>query len=497
MRRVTLLLLAASLFTGCGDDDGASPDSGPADAGVDAAPAPRDLGQERELTVFDYVPEGCSGTVRTPEVVEAGMGGETLGAAPTPDHVHVAIGEEASTTFAVNWHTDLATDVTQILYGLDEDAVDAADGATDEVAVRSGHTLVYETRYETLTDSLDVRIHEVHVCGLEPSTTYYYKVGGPGAWSETFDVATAPVLGSTEPWTFAASGDSRNNTAGVWQLAQRQILEAGADLHVFSGDAVNLSALQTEWDAFFEAREGDFQVQDALARIPFMVSNGNHDNLRVNYLAQFAMPQDISEGEGGQGEEWYSFDYANAHFVVLNDTVEDDATISGPEADWLRADLAAVDRDVTPWVFAVHHRNLYTCMSSHSPSGQLRTAWQPIYDEFAVDVVFQGHNHVYERSRPIRGLTATNEGVVAAEGAGGEPTFEAPGGGSGEPSGTLYFTAAAIGAPLYEVSDACPTTRAAQGVANYLMVDVDDRSITFTARNIETGAVIDELTYSK
>ena len=45
----------------------------------------------------------------------------------------------------------------------------------------------------------------------------------------------------------------------------------------------------------------------------------------------------------------------------------------------------------------MHHRNLYTCMSSHSPSGQLRTAWQPIYDEFAVDVVFQGHNHVYER----------------------------------------------------------------------------------------------------
>ncbi len=425
------------------------------------------------------------------------MGGDAVGDAPAPMHVHVGISEEAASTFNVNWRTDVGTELSEIVFGTDPDAVAAADGPTDGVEARTGHTFIYETPFLNLLEKEDVRVHEVHVCGLEPATTYYYKVGGPGHWSEVFDVATAPPVGSTDPWTFAASGDSRNNTAGVWQLAQRQILEAGADLHVFSGDAVDLGISQAQWDEFFQAADGDFEVQDALARIPFMVSNGNHDNLQINYLAQFALPQEVTAGENGQGEEWYSFDYANAHFVMLNDTVADDAVIAGAEADWLRADLEAVDRSVTPWVFVVHHRNLYTCMSTHSPNGTTRAAWQPIYDELEVDAVFQGHNHIYERSKPIRGLTDGNEGIVAAEDANGVPTFASAGSGSGGPSGTIYFTAAAVGAPLYDVSDTCETTQVATSEPNYLLVAIDDRTITITARNIESGAVIDELSYTK
>lgn len=457
----------------------------------------RDQGTPRELETLSYTPEGCTSPVSTPEVFEPAMGGEAVGDDPAPIHVHVGITEAAESTFNVNWRTDVGTELSQILFGTDEAAVDAADAPTDGVEGRTGHTFVYETPFLNLLEKEDVRVHEVHVCGLEPATTYFYKVGGPGNWSEVFDVATAPTLGSTEPWTFAASGDSRNNTAGVWQLAQRQILEAGADLHVFSGDAVDIGISQAQWDEFFTAADGDFEVQDALARIPFMVSNGNHDNLQINYLAQFALPQDVSDGEQGQGEEWYSFDYANAHFVILNDTVADDDVIAGAEADWLRADLEAVDRSVTPWVFAIHHRNLYTCMSSHSPNGTTRAAWQPIYDELEVDAVFQGHNHIYERSKPIRGLTDGNEGIVAAEGANGVPTFDSAGSGSGGPSGTIYFTAAAIGAPLYDVSDSCETTEVATSEPNYLLVSIEDRTITLTARNIESGAVIDELTYTK
>ncbi|HJL06197.1 MAG TPA: fibronectin type III domain-containing protein [Polyangiaceae bacterium LLY-WYZ-15_(1-7)] len=470
------------------------------DAGTldDGAVIERDASMP-ELQSLSYTPDGCDYEVATPELLFAERGGDEAGSEPTPYQVHVGWSGPTQSTFNVNWRTDgEGTTFARILYGTSESAVAGADDDTAEgVSMQNGHTLVYETATTNLIE-LDGRVtlHEVHVCGLEPDTTYYYKVGGPGNWSEVYDVATGPELGSTAPWSFASTGDSRNNTENAWPLSQRRVRDRGVDLQIFSGDAVFLGTLQPDWDQFFSASDGDFEVTDLLARVPLMMSNGNHDNLAVNYVASFAMPQEVSEDERAQGEEWYSFDYANAHFIVLNDSVADESVLAGAQASWLRADLEAVDRDVTPWVFAVHHRPFYTCLSTHRPDVGLRQAWQPVFDEYEVDIVFTGHNHVYERSQPIRGLEGV-EGVLASAGPNGVPAIGSEGSGSGRPSGTLYVVAAGVGAPLYAVSDECPTTNIAESVQNYVTVEIEDRSLTFTARNAMTDAVIDEFSYSK
>jgi hypothetical protein len=222
-----------------------------------------------------------------------------------------------------------------------------------------------------------------------------------------------------------------------------------------------------------------------------MSANGNHEGLAVNYVAQFAFPQEVSPDELAQGEEWYSFDYGNAHFVVLNDSVADSSVIAGSQATWLRADLAAVDRSVTPWIIVSHHRSFYTCRSTHSPATNLRTAWQPIFDEFAVDFVVNGHNHVYERSLPIRGLLE-GEGQLAAAGPNGIPTHEA-----GRPSGTIYLVSGGAGAPLYDVSDECPTTFVANAVHHYLLFEFEGTTVNFRALNPLTETVLDSFTYTK
>lgn len=493
---------AASLLVvllACGGDDDAV-DAG-ADTGADAesdtgSDAAVDVGSDAGPTLMTlrYTPEGCDYEVHTPETESAERGGDVMGSMP-PRHVHVGWAGSTASTFNVVWESDVETTAGGVLYGLDADDVASADAVTDGVSEASGHTFVYRAARDSLMPTELVRMHEVHVCGLEPDTTYHYKVGHPGAWSDVHAFATGPVLGSTAPFRFATLGDSRGNGMNDWPVAQRALMEAGVDFQMFNGDAVFFGVLQTEWDEWFEASIDDFVVTDHFARTPFMVSNGNHENLAVNLIAQFAMPQDLSAGEV-VAEEWYSFDYGNAHFVVLNDSVLDDAILETEEAEWLRADLEAVDRDVTPWVFVTHHKATYTCMSMHSPNQVTREAWQPIFDEMEVDVVLFGHNHVYERSRPIRGLD-DGEAVLADATAEGLPTFAAAGAGSGEPSGTLYVLSGAVGAPLYEVSDTCPTSFLAAATSNYVVVDIADRTLTVTAYETQSGAELDRFTYTK
>ena len=259
-----------------------------------------DSGRRRDAgiptTILTYTPDGCDHTVSTPDVREPVRGGDE--GSGTPDHVHVGIAANAETTFAVNWRSPADTTLSTILFGTDEAAVRAADGPGEGVTQQVGHTFVMASTF----DRVGTRIHEVHVCGLTTGTTYWYKVGGPGAWSEVYDYATAPTLGTTEAWSFAVTGDSRNNRDNAWPISQRRIRDRGVALQVFSGDAVFIGALQTDWEEFFGATDGDFGISDLHARVAFMPSNGNHDALAVNYVAQFAVPQDITPGERGQAK---------------------------------------------------------------------------------------------------------------------------------------------------------------------------------------------------
>lgn len=466
--------LASALLAACGGggEGGCSDAGGAEDAGT--APAPRSL---------SYTPDGCGYEVRTPEVAEAVRGGDAIGADPAPRFVHTSFAGPTSSSFAVSWRTGLDTTVTRVLYGTDADAVGAADGADEGSGVREavGHAVLFDP-----FGAEPVRLHEAHVCGLEPGTDYYYKVGAPGAWSDVFDVATAPERGSTAPFRFVVAGDSRNDAA-TWAAVARAIGESGADFQMFTGDAVALGIHQRDWDAWFGASAGGVPVADTLARVPLMPANGNHDALAVNYVIQFALPQDESAGEQAQGEQWYSFDYGNAHFVVLDSNAGDDV-IAGAQADWLEADLAAVDREVTPWVFAFHHHPPYSCSTRHGSDRVVREAWQPIYDRHRVDFVFTGHDHLYERGKPIRGFQAGSKaGALAEATAEGLPV---------DGSGTVYVVTGGAGAPLYGADDSCYHTQLTESVYHYVVIDIEGPTMRYAAYRLD-GSVLDEFEITK
>lgn len=430
-------------------------------------------------TSFPYEPGCCGYQVAVPDVAESGFDdGKGTG---KPDHVHLGLAGPSESTFAVNWRTSVDTTASQVLFGTDKAAVSSASGPTAAVQLVPGHHILYGSSLDGATKT---RAHEAHVCGLKPATEYFYKAGGPGAWSDVYAVTTAPTLGSTDAIRFAVLGDSRNDPTTFAKIEQAIAAQA-PDLQVFTGDAVATGALQTQWNAWFEATTGAFKVQSLLATTPFMPVNGNHENLAINYPAQFVLPQEVATGEKAQGEEYYSFEYGNAHFIALNDTPTSGAT-SGPQLAWLEADLKAVDRKKTPWVFAMHHQSMYSCGGSHGSNLAIRSAWQPLFDKYQVDMVFSGHDHLYERSKPIRGLSGT-DGKVAASGAKGTPV---------NGSGTVYLLSGGAGAPLYSAKSSCTHTYIAESTRNYAVVDITGNKIHVKASRLD-GTVLDEFEFTK
>ncbi len=432
-----------------------------------------------------YKPKGCSYTVTLPDGVQAAsMDAPATDDDPRPVHVHVAWAGDPSSSFAVNWKTGQDTSLTEVVYGTDRSKVDTADGAKDGVALQVGHTYVYGSGSVVFHDQT-TRIHEVHACGLQPSTTYYYKAGGPGHWSAVYDVATGPAPGSARPFRFAVLGDARGEPEAFAEV-ERKIQNEAPDFQIFTGDAVSYGANQADWDAFFEAASGDFRVENAMARIPFMPVNGNHESLVINYFAEFALPGTVSPGEVADsgGGEWYSFSYGNAHFLMLDD--QPTGSQLDEETSWIKDDLSRLDRHATPWVFAVHHKPMYTA-SAHAPDLAARETWQPLFDEYKVDFDLNGHNHVYERSLPIRGFQpGTQNGALAKADENGAPV---------DGSGTIYVVAGGAGAPLYNAGRAYFTAHA-EKTRNYVIFDIDGRTLNYRAMRPD-GSRIESFSYTK
>ncbi len=113
----------------------------------------------------------------------------------------------------------------------------------------------------------------------------------------------------------------------------------------------------------------------------------------VAYAARFAMPAPAS----GVDKVWYSIDVAGVHWITLSNY--HDFSAGSPQTKWLAADLAAIDRKVTPWVFVQTHAPWYNSNTAHQGDGEAqREVVEPMLYAAGVDMVMSGHVHAYERS---------------------------------------------------------------------------------------------------
>jgi 3',5'-cyclic AMP phosphodiesterase CpdA len=284
------------------------------------------------------------------------------------------------------------------------------DAATDS-ALDYG----FDTTYSggTLADPNAVREHELTIPNLQPNETYHYRVrsGGVTLAASTFRAPPATV----EPFRFTVVGDFGYAHSGTTLIANR-IADAAPDLQLTVGDNIYnpVGGSGTGQPGVYD-RYWFTPYAAAMRKAPIFPALGNHDIETANgswYLSYFRLPPN---GPLGELERNYSFDYSNAHFAVIDSNAfvnPPDATRSAAIKNWLAADLAATSK---PWKFVVYHHPAYTSGGPgvHDPEIIMQNEIQPICAQYGVQIVFQGHNHWYERINPI---SAVNYIVTGAGG---------------------------------------------------------------------------------
>jgi hypothetical protein len=258
-------------------------------------------------------------------------------------------------------------------------------------------------------------------------------------WSATQTFTTLPSSGKI---TVGVFGDARDNKE-TWQLVHERMKDAtlGVDLLLVSGDVVDFGTQESLYQGWLDAIWHDpfdatrFLTLGQLMMLPIA---GNHENDASQFYANFAIP-----GDGPYAEQYASFNVGNTHFVLVDDqpiAAAPTSDAAGAILKWLDVDLnhANGDRTAHPFIVVISHRGLFST-SNHADDSdihQARGALVPIFDKYKVDLVLNGHDHEFERSKPLRaGTPASGPPVVGATNV----------------DGTVYVINAGAGAEPYKV----------------------------------------------
>ncbi|KAG5357161.1 Acid phosphatase type 7 [Yarrowia sp. C11] len=361
-------------------------------------------------------------------------------------------GAEAGKAAAVSWNTygELSGAPT-LRYGLDPDNLSK---------VASGQSNTYATsttwNHHVVLEGLEPgTVYYYRVEGSDPSKTFHFKTALAPGTNKEFTFAAAIDLGVMGEYglsTWVGEG-----AEGPLKPGEKNTIDSLLDdfdkyeflLH--PGDiAYSDYWLKEEIQGYlpnttleegiyvYEALLNTYyqQMEGLTAYKQYMVSPGNHEancnnggtsdkKNNITYTADmcfegqtnftglrnhFRMP---AEESGGVGPMWYSYDYGLVHFVSINtETDFEDAPSStgmrsgefgypGQQLDWLRADLANVDREKTPWVVVSGHRPWYIDAKKKDVCTDCQNAFEDILVDGNVDVVLMGHVHLYERNHPV------------------------------------------------------------------------------------------------
>lgn len=375
-----------------------------------------------------------------------------LPATETPDQILLTWSDTAAATQTVQWRAAPSIDKGVVQYRT-EDAGDATPREIEaERSVIEDRLLENDPVNHRFTAVLD---------GLTPSTAYAYRAGHPelDEWSEWARFETAPA--GSEPFSFMYLGDVQRGfeSWGSLMLAGYERFEDIA-FCLIAGDLVDDGGWRDEWDRFFAAGAPMFM------ETPLMAALGNHDydNHARMYLELLALPENGPDTL--PKEKAYSFEYANALFVVL-DTNRSPAK----QADWLEEQLAGSG---AKWKFAMYHHPAYSS-APHRDNDEVREHWVPLFDEYHLDMAFQGHDHAYLRTYPMRGNQIVDS-----------------------PAEGTYYIVSVAGTKMYEQEDHDYAEVAFPDVATYQIIGIDTEPDRLTYRAYDRdGAVRDEVMIEK
>ncbi len=301
-----------------------------------------------------------------------------------PMNIAVAMTEEPSTSATVSWATPDITLTHPVVQLIKKSASETlpADGQLSF----EGTTDVREISMTTNEKLLDgIRgFYTVSLTGLEPDTEYVYRVGDAeqGYWSTLGSFSTAPVENKAITFIYMSDSQVSNSSDAfrtTFNTAQR--LYPNATFTYFGGDMTENGFAHGQWDLLFEGG------QDAFRKTVVSATTGNHDRNKDMSL-YFNQPETIYP-------DVYSFDYGNAHFMVLNTEYYSDEELD-KQIEWLRSEVEASNKGFN---IVMLHKALYSATDhvDDADVDAIRAKLVPVFQELNIDVVIQGHDHSFSR----------------------------------------------------------------------------------------------------
>ena len=323
-----------------------------------------------------------------------------------PTNISVTMGEDSETEAYISWYSKSTVDGDIEIYKADSEP--AFSGKATE---KSEADFDIETVTEAVTRSyfgIDLGIagiipheftvnrHTVALSGLEAGATYYYRVGDAerGWWSETGKIRTAD---GSDSITFIHVADPQSQTEEQYQRAWAAVLGEAFDAFPETDFIINTGDLVDHGDNFNQWQYMFNTASDSLMSTYMMPASGNHEEHGTKAIVNYFVLPNVPEQDTASGV-YYSFDYNNAHIAVLNSNdLDENEALSQAQIEWLKSDMTSSGAE---WKFVVLHKAVYSQGSHYKDDDvcAIREQLGSLMPELDIDIVFQGHDHVYMRT---------------------------------------------------------------------------------------------------
>ena len=338
---------------------------------------------------------------------------------------------DSKTSMRFNWLTNEGVTGTKV------EVAESSGSAPDFANARVFNGLSVQNGVKESGTSRIYISHKAAAEGLKPGTKYFYRVGDGTSFSDTGTFTTSTDSGD---FTFLYLTDSQGKTEGdydIWKSTYEQAYARfpEARFTVMTGDQVdtglNIPNNETEWLQFIG------KPQNVFLNLPMAPVVGNHEGKSNNgFGMHFNVPGDAKNTGSIPPSGVYSFDYGDVHIAVLNTEMLASAEEFEPQLEWLRQDMVRTDKK---WKIVAEHKGLYTVgphMKDTDIKDVLIPALLPVVDELGIDLMLQGHDHVFARSGQLKNGARTSDQIT--------------GGVAVNPGGTLYLVNNSAGFKFYE-----------------------------------------------
>lgn len=379
------------------------------------------------------------------------IGNTTSAPSVTQKHIRWGTTKNPLEGLTISWTNSTSATTDQIKWGYTTNY----EQGTSNVSSRSGYSSSTNKFFSFTFPGV-----------LNANATIYYSLydSVSGVWSAQKNYTTSPAL-NTSSFSFAAVGDSRTNV-GVWNTISTLTNNRNPAFVVFNGDIVDTGSSASQWNAWFD--NGSNLIGNKL----ILHAQGNHDVASASYYQNIF---DLPKNNTPQTELYYSVDYGETIFICLNSESPSDVT----QYNWLKSTLAA--NASKKWKIISFHRPFYTVGPHAGEMDAYWNTWFKAFDDYGVDLILTGHDHLYERFKPINRNVSTTSPVANY---GSLPT-----------EGRCQVVCGGAGAPLYTAGSSS-FLQAFKSDYHYVMFDVTSTSMCGTVYD-DTNVAIDNFCLNK